>query len=272
MDVLQKGSQPHYYQNDLVHVHKPESAAKDEWYPQREALLYRDRKFLRMLSETLSGKWQGFFLLDAKRYDFTLELLFKEAIVTGEGQDHSGPFTLEGVYSDEDLSLVLVKKYTTHTVEFRGHYKGDRAFSGEWSQPGASQGFFELRKVMERGKGLLPSPQDLGLHDHSFLRSLEKEDNLSGDWVGHCTQDGNIYDLKLSLVFQKAVVSGCDSDVAGKFKWSGLYDSREMHLSLIKNYPTHRVYFNGFYKSNKSFEGDWVLDDFAQGAFRVTKQ
>lgn len=56
---------------------------------------------------------------------------------------------------------------------------------------------------MERGQGLLPSPLDLTIHDHSFLRALELDDNLPGDWVGHCTQDSSLYDLRLSLVFQK---------------------------------------------------------------------
>ena len=82
MDVAQKASaQPHYYQNNLVRAHKPEGATKDEWYPHREALLYRDRKFLRSLCGHLSGNWQGFILQDSRRSDFTFDLHFHDAAV-----------------------------------------------------------------------------------------------------------------------------------------------------------------------------------------------
>jgi len=40
------------------------------------------------------------------------------------------------------MSLLLVKKYTTHSAEFRGNYKGDRAFSGECY--GAIKGIAEV--------------------------------------------------------------------------------------------------------------------------------
>ena len=68
------------------------------------------------------------------------------------------------------------------------------------------------------------------------------------------SQIGMTY-LSCSHQSRLGVVSGGGTDGAGTFVWSGVYDSREMHLSLIKNYPTHRVYFNGFYKSGKTFEG-----------------
>jgi len=167
----------------------------------------------------------------------------------------------------------LIKKYATQSVEYLAHYKGDRTFSGEWWLPKETRrGFFELTKVLEPANdGLLPCPADLARTDVAFAKTLETDSHLVGDWVGHCTQDDALYDLTLSLVFNRGTVSGSGSDMAGKFTWDGLYDPRELHLSLMKVYPSHRVYFNGFFKTNRTFEGDWVIDDHAHGVFRVTK-
>jgi len=261
-----------YYQSPHVRVEWPEGARGEQVYPEKEALLYRDRKFLHSLRQKLSGQWAGHSCSADQNGDLSFRLLFEDSLATGTGQDSGGVFVLEGSYSDSDQSLHLTKKYATHAVEYQGYYKGDRTFSGGWWISGSPKGFFELTKGLESGKGLLPSPAELGRSDHAFVRSLETDNHLAGDWIGHCTQGDTIYDLTLSLVFSRGSVSGSGSDMAGKFTWSGLYDPREMHLSLIKLYPSHRVYFNGFYRTNRTFEGDWVIDDHAHGIFRVSFQ
>jgi hypothetical protein len=54
-----------------------------------------------------------------------------------------GPFTFQGTY-DNDRSVVLVKHYRRHNVQYNGNYDGEATVFGEWSIDGFWRGKFAL--------------------------------------------------------------------------------------------------------------------------------
>jgi hypothetical protein len=80
-----------------------------------------------------SGKWRGFWEQAhlGRQPMRDLVLHFSAGEVEGSGTDMIGPFTFQGTY-DSDGSVLLVKHYRRHNVQYKGYYDGEGTIFGEW--------------------------------------------------------------------------------------------------------------------------------------------
>src|SRR5262249_17708832 len=81
-----------------------------------------------------SGPWRGFFLQPAipGRHQMELRLTFRGGILTGEGRDWVGMFTLRGKYDLADGRCYWTKHYVgKHDVFYQGFNEG-KGIWGIW--------------------------------------------------------------------------------------------------------------------------------------------
>lgn len=82
-----------------------------------------------------SGPWIGFFLqkhLRAGRHAMELRLTFRNQVMTGEGRDLIGTFSIKGRYSTADGRCHWVKRYDgKHDVFYQGYNEG-KGIWGIW--------------------------------------------------------------------------------------------------------------------------------------------
>ncbi len=86
-----------------------------------------------------SGAWTGFFLQYwvPGRHKTDVHLIWRDGVVTGEGRDWVGAYTIDGTYDTATGQCEWTKKYIgRHTVRYRGVNDGN----GIW-------GVWEIRQL-----------------------------------------------------------------------------------------------------------------------------
>jgi hypothetical protein len=81
-----------------------------------------------------SGEWTGFYLQYwmPGRHKTEVDLFWKDGIVTGDGYDRVGPYTINGTYDTTTGKCEWTKQYTgKHAVAYRGVNNG-QGISGIW--------------------------------------------------------------------------------------------------------------------------------------------
>src|SRR5258708_33849392 len=90
-----------------------------------------------------SGRWVGFWiqkLFAPGRFQTELLLSFAQGVLSGEGRDWVGAYTLHGTYNLEDGRCRWTKQYTEkHDVFYEGYNEG-KGIWGTW-------------KILRDGKG-----------------------------------------------------------------------------------------------------------------------
>lgn len=92
-----------------------------------------------------SGLWAGFYryswLMLWRKDSMSLQLNFKDGIISGRGTDAVGSFTIVGHY---ELEYEFTKQYDgKHSVVYKGKPKG-RGLAGRWQIPDNWGGTFEI--------------------------------------------------------------------------------------------------------------------------------
>ena len=81
-----------------------------------------------------SGRWTGYFLQPQVpgRHLMELNLTFRNGVLTGEGRDWVGPFTVRGRYGVLDGKCHWTKRYVgKHDVFYAGYNEG-KGIWGRW--------------------------------------------------------------------------------------------------------------------------------------------
>jgi hypothetical protein len=90
-----------------------------------------------------SGRWVGFWLqkqVPPGRFETELLLTFRDGILTGEGRDWVGLYTVRGHYNLADGRCDWIKTYTgRHDVYYQGFNEG-KGIWGTWVIPGRLTG------------------------------------------------------------------------------------------------------------------------------------
>jgi hypothetical protein len=84
-----------------------------------------------------SGRWTGFFLQSQVpgRHVMELNLTFRNGVLTGDGRDWVGPFTIRGRYHVVDGKCHWTKRYVgKHDVFYAGYNEG-KGIWGRWEIP-----------------------------------------------------------------------------------------------------------------------------------------
>jgi hypothetical protein len=91
------------------------------------------------------SEWEGWWTYPGsdERHPMTLRLVDAGGRITARGTDEVGPFTFEG--RSESGQVVLVKRYATHEVAYRGRRTTGGALVGHWRISASWSGDFELR-------------------------------------------------------------------------------------------------------------------------------
>ncbi|MEL6924447.1 MAG: hypothetical protein AAFO94_10405, partial [Bacteroidota bacterium] len=91
-----------------------------------------------------SGNWEGFYTYrmgpDAAQHKMAFHLDFQRNIVRGTGSDDVGGFFWDGDYDKESMTCNMVKSYSTHTVNYKGHVD-ENGIWGQWEMSLMSGGF-----------------------------------------------------------------------------------------------------------------------------------
>lgn len=105
--------------------------------------------------EIFSGEFAGYYSYNHQS-DLDHEMhcsivFFKDGRIVGHGVDDVNPFHFEGKMDTEDKSVLLIKKYPTHEVEYSGtliNANNCISISGIWTINGiiSCTGAFTLRK------------------------------------------------------------------------------------------------------------------------------
>jgi hypothetical protein len=117
-----------------------------------------------------SGRWIGFFLQKHPPGKHKMELLltFAEGILTGEGRDLVGGFTVKGQYSLEDGRCHWTKQYHgKHAVFYDGFNEG-RGIWGTWVIPENSS-TVEVHGGFHIWPEEMPDPSQQTLTEHADL-------------------------------------------------------------------------------------------------------
>ena len=95
-----------------------------------------------------SGKWTGFWLqrFFIGRQYMSLNLMFTEGIVRGEGVDRVGEFAIAGTYDLKSGNVRLTKAYAgAHSLDYEGRNEGDGQWIwGMWRHLTLDRGGFHL--------------------------------------------------------------------------------------------------------------------------------
>lgn len=92
----------------------------------------------------------------------------------------------------------------------------------------------------------------------------------SGEWEGFYVygHDSQKHIMQLMLTFSDFKISGSGVDDVGIFVWSGTYDLDIFKATLIKQYSTHVVRYNGTIDENGIW-GIWELGYGFSGGFHI---
>jgi hypothetical protein len=93
-----------------------------------------------------SGPWIGFYNYTgpADRHRMDLNLTFSNGIMTGDGNDDVGRFTIRGKYDAQNRECYWTKQYLgSHDVFYRGFREG-KGIWGTWEISNFSHGGFHI--------------------------------------------------------------------------------------------------------------------------------
>src|SRR5712692_8086747 len=114
-----------------------------------------------------SGAWTGYFV-QAGKHSMEMNLTFRRGVLTGEGRDRVGRFSVKGKYQVEDGKCYWTKRYLgQHDVFYQGFNEG-KGIWGVWeiptvTLPGYSRGGFH---IWPEG---MPDPTGEHLHEQADL-------------------------------------------------------------------------------------------------------
>lgn len=91
-----------------------------------------------------SGEWEGFYTYafgpDAQQHKMSLQIDFKNNLITGSGGDDIGAFSWRGTYDKNALKCSLTKNYGSHTVFYEGSVD-ENGIWGTWTLSWGHGGF-----------------------------------------------------------------------------------------------------------------------------------
>lgn len=90
-----------------------------------------------------SGEWVGYYVYHKEPQKFLMDLIltFDRGVISGDGLDDVGLFSIEGHFNAAEGECVFQKHYQgMHSVEYKGYREG-KGIWGTWSLPGAKGGF-----------------------------------------------------------------------------------------------------------------------------------
>ncbi len=126
-----------------------------------------------------SGQWNGFYTYpwSAKKSSMTLALEFEAGLVSGQGADNVGKFSISGTYSSETENCLWVKTYPgSHSVDYQGK-AGEEGILGKWKMP--FLGFFFIKG----GFHIWPAPESQLISGNPQPTSPPQRQGLMG-WLG----------------------------------------------------------------------------------------
>lgn len=106
-----------------------------------------------------SGEWEGFYCYSHSpaQHKMSIELNFKNCIISGSGVDDINSFRWNGTYDLEQFKIQMVKKYATHIINYQGDID-ENGIWGVWDNPEDISGFadfapnvFQKIKAMTKG-------------------------------------------------------------------------------------------------------------------------
>lgn len=106
-----------------------------------------------------SGEWEGFYCYSNSpaQHKMSIELSFKNSIVSGSGIDDINSFRWNGTYNLEHFKIKMIKKYATHIINYKGDVD-ENGIWGVWDNPEDISGFEEygqafLQKIKDMTHG-----------------------------------------------------------------------------------------------------------------------
>jgi hypothetical protein len=90
-----------------------------------------------------SGEWFGFYTYSSSSRRFLMDLIleFQNGIISGDGSDGVGPFTIHGYYSEASGDCGWSKTYVgRHTVDYTG-FRENKGIWGTWTLLHTKGGF-----------------------------------------------------------------------------------------------------------------------------------
>ncbi|HXA14513.1 MAG TPA: hypothetical protein VNW23_05245 [Opitutaceae bacterium] len=90
-----------------------------------------------------SGQWVGFYTYTGRPSRFLMDLLleFKNGVMSGEGADGIGSFSVSGIYSAENNECSWRKQYVVrHSLIYRG-FREKKGVWGTWAISTITGGF-----------------------------------------------------------------------------------------------------------------------------------
>jgi len=92
-----------------------------------------------------SGEWEGFYCYQnsPQQHKMSIELNFANSIVSGSGTDDINSFRWNGTYNLEHFKIKMVKKYSTHIINYKGDID-ENGIWGVWENPEDVSGFAEF--------------------------------------------------------------------------------------------------------------------------------
>jgi hypothetical protein len=111
-----------------------------------------------------SGEWLGFYLqpsVSKTKTSMRLQLSFRRGLLSGEGDDPVGRFTMRGRYDTQTDRVSIHKQYAGRgEVEYRGYAESGKGIWGVWAILKDRGGFHLWPKGM-------PNPTGASLHEEA---------------------------------------------------------------------------------------------------------
>ena len=94
-----------------------------------------------------SGEWEGFYTYafgpEARKHKMSLEINFKNNLISGSGADDVGTFNWKGNYDTDVLKCTMHKHYASHSVLYEGS-ADENGIWGTWSIQNLDKGGFHI--------------------------------------------------------------------------------------------------------------------------------
>ncbi len=125
-----------------------------------------------------SGPWTGFFLQShapAGKHRMDLQLTFQQGVMTGEGRDLVGLFTIRGRYEVVTGQCHWTKRYVgKHDVFYKGFNEG-KGIWGVWEIPAERNLGIQLRGGFHIWPEGMPNPTGDRLAEEADVPAEERE-------------------------------------------------------------------------------------------------
>ncbi len=121
-----------------------------------------------------SGAWTGYFV-QAGKHSMEMNLTFRRGVLTGEGRDRVGRFSVKGKYQVEDGKCYWTKRYLgKHDVFYQGYNEG-KGIWGVWEIRPLGRGGFHIWPEGMTGAEQLTLREEADLPEvvHGILETSE---------------------------------------------------------------------------------------------------